>query len=240
MKNNTMNAVAVNKEELKEVVNRLNVNANNRNSFKRFYIDNFTMHIGIEDRYKMNLILEDIRSIIEAIDIDFNNLTTNALIEDIMNVLESEDENELEQYRIAFRMVMGMDLDDFIRQINEDILIDDDTLVDVLSAEFSTMYLFYKANYESSVTPHGLFYIDKRINPSTLPDDYYPYDLVKCDSSSDLVVKPLLSTDPHDPLYFGSIISDEEIDFDTLVIRAVNLLDCLKFSIDDDTFIRID
>lgn len=237
MKNNV---IVANKKELVKVIEKININVANRISFKSHYIEVFTKRFGIEDEHKINLIIDDIESIIEAINTDATNKDAHSLIDDIVEVLASEDENDLELYNIAFRTVMGTDLNEFINQIGKDVLNNDNELTDVLSAEFSTMYLFYRANYESKVTPHGMIYIDKRINPSTLPDDYYSYDLVKCDSSSDLVIEPLLSTDPHDPLYFGSIISDEEIDLGTLVMRAVNLFDCLKFSIIDDTFIEID
>lgn len=243
MKNNTMNVTVVNKEELKKAVERLSINASNRGFFKSQYIDELTTHFGIEDRYKMNLILDDIESIIEAINIDFNNVTTNSLMEDIMGMLESEDEDDFEPYSIAFRMVMGIDLVDFINQVTEDVFTDDATLANVLETEFSTVYLFYKADYESTITPHSVYFTHKRIDPSTLPDDYYAYDLVVYGSSTAFIsfaAKPLLSTDSNDLSYKGSIICDEEILPNAVSISMVNLHNHLKFSIEDDTFMDID
>lgn len=240
MKNNTMNAAVVNKEELKKVVERLNINAGNRRFFKSYYIDKLTTHFGIEDHYMMNLILEDVESIIESINMDFNNPITNSLMEDIMEMLKSEDEDDFEPYRIAFCMVMGIDLVDFINQVTENVFTDDTAMANVLETEFSSMYLFYKADYESRISPHAAIYTEKRINPATLPDDYYAYDLVKHGAGSAFNVKPLLSTDLQDAACVGSIISYEEILPDTIVTNAVDLLVPLKFSIEEDTFIDVD
>lgn len=242
MKNNTMN-VMVNKEELAKAIERLSINASNRGFFKSCYVDELTTHFGIEDRYKMNLILDDIESIIEAVNIDFNNTTTNSLMEDIIGMLKSEDEDDFEPYCIAFRMVMGIDLVDFINQVTEDIFTDDATLANVLETEFSTVYLFYKADYESTITPHAVYFTHKRIDPLTLPDDYYAYDLVVYGSSIAFIsfaVKPLLSTDSNDLSYKGSIICDEEILPNVVSISMVNLHNHLRFSIEDDTFMDID